>query len=62
MSNDAGLQGKLAFDHNLPMSACNYPNGSTLREDWMKGWTQARNARPQAMDVTPASRPAEADG
>ncbi|WAJ30535.1 Rmf/CrpP family protein [Antarcticirhabdus aurantiaca] len=46
MATDAFEQGKLAFAHNIPMSACEYPVSSSLRSDWMSGWTQARNASP----------------
>jgi ribosome modulation factor len=30
----------------VPKSACKYPAGSTLRNEWMEGWTQGLNARP----------------
>ena len=43
MSKDAFAQGKLAFAHNLPMSSCEFPVGSSLRADWMSGWTEASN-------------------
>ncbi|KAB0678778.1 Rmf/CrpP family protein [Aureimonas leprariae] len=43
---DAYEQGKLAFQNNHPMSSCEFPVGSTLREDWMNGWNGARNASP----------------
>ncbi len=46
MITDAREQGQLAFRHNHPMSACDYPVGSPLRTDWMSGWTTARNAAP----------------
>ncbi|MBB4003927.1 ribosome modulation factor [Aurantimonas endophytica] len=46
MSTDAYEQGKLAFQHNHPMSSCEYPKGSPLRQAWMDGWTEARNATP----------------
>ncbi|BDA82713.1 hypothetical protein Sa4125_02550 [Aureimonas sp. SA4125] len=46
MRTDARDQGHLAFTSNLPMSACGYPIGSTLRAEWMEGWNSARNARP----------------
>lgn len=46
MANDAFSQGKLAFEHNHPMSSCDYPVGSSLRAEWMAGWTEANNARP----------------
>ncbi|HEX2017795.1 MAG TPA: Rmf/CrpP family protein [Aurantimonas sp.] len=46
MSTDAYEQGKLAFQHNHPMSSCEYPAGSTFRAAWMEGWTEARNAAP----------------
>jgi hypothetical protein len=46
MSKDAFAQGKLAFAHNQPMSACEYPISSSLRKEWMEGWTSARNAAP----------------
>lgn len=46
MSTDAALQGKLAFEPNLSVSARTYMAGSTLREEWMKGWTAARSAGP----------------
>ncbi|WP_152048077.1 Rmf/CrpP family protein [Aureimonas psammosilenae] len=39
-------QGKLAFKHNHPMSSCDFPVGSGVREEWMRGWTEARNASP----------------
>jgi ribosome modulation factor len=48
MATDARAQGALAFQHNQPMSACQYPAGSTLRQEWMDGWTTARNAKPAA--------------
>ena len=51
MATDARAQGALAFEHNQPMSSCQYPVGSTLRQEWMDGWTTARNAKP----VTPAT-------
>lgn len=44
---DAFAQGKLAFEHNHAMSSCDYPVGSSLRAEWMAGWTQASNTRPQ---------------
>ena len=46
MATDAFQQGKLAFQNNVPKSACEYPVGSTLRSEWMEGWTQGLNARP----------------
>ncbi len=46
MATDAFQQGKLAFQNNVPKSACEYPVGSTLRTEWMEGWTQGLNARP----------------
>lgn len=46
MAKDAFAQGKLAFEHNHPMSSCDYPVGSSLRAEWMAGWTEASNARP----------------
>ena len=46
MSTDAYEQGRLAFQHNHPMSSCKYPVGSPLRAAWMDGWTTARNAAP----------------
>ncbi|KQQ90336.1 Rmf/CrpP family protein [Aureimonas sp. Leaf324] len=46
MATDAFQQGKLAFQNNVPKSACEYPAGSTLRNEWMEGWTQGLNARP----------------
>lgn len=46
MITDAREQGQLAFRHNYPMSSCNYPISSSLRADWMAGWTAARNAAP----------------
>ncbi|WP_156419441.1 Rmf/CrpP family protein [Aureimonas sp. AU12] len=46
MATDAFQQGKLAFEHNVPKSGCEYPTGSTLRTEWMEGWTQALNGRP----------------
>ncbi len=46
MSMDAFEQGKQAFRHNHPMSACDYPVGSSLRAEWMAGWTASRNAAP----------------
>ncbi|MBO0664101.1 hypothetical protein LQ948_15815 [Jiella sp. MQZ9-1] len=48
MITDAHQQGRLAFAKNHPMSACDYPQGSDLRAQWMDGWTEARNAAPQA--------------
>jgi hypothetical protein len=56
MRTDARDQGRLAFDHNLPMSSCTYPAGSTLRTEWMEGWNSARNARP-----APVQQAAETD-
>lgn len=56
MRTDARDQGRLAFDHNLPMSSCTYPAGSTLRAEWMEGWNSARNARP-----APVQQAAETD-
>jgi hypothetical protein len=44
---DAFAQGKLAFQNNLPMSSCQYPSGSVFRDDWMRGWNEARNASPK---------------
>lgn len=54
MSKDAFAQGKLAFEHNLPMSSCDYPVGSSLRADWMAGWTEANNLsrKPSAASQT----------
>ena len=46
MAKDACAQGKLAFEHNHPMSSCDYPAGSSLRAEWMAGWTEANNSRP----------------
>ena len=46
MITDAREQGQLAFRHNLAMSSCEYPVSSSLRADWMAGWTTARNAAP----------------
>ncbi|TFF21992.1 hypothetical protein E3C22_15185 [Jiella endophytica] len=46
MVTDAFEQGRLAFRHNHPMSACRYPVGSDLRAQWMAGWNTARNAAP----------------
>ncbi|MBB3997395.1 ribosome modulation factor [Aureimonas pseudogalii] len=46
MATDAFQQGRTAFAHNIPKSACEYPKGSTLRTQWMDGWTQGLNARP----------------
>ncbi|GGD95312.1 hypothetical protein GCM10011390_12600 [Aureimonas endophytica] len=43
---DAFAQGKLAFQNNHPMSSCTYPVGSSIREEWMRGWTEGRNASP----------------
>jgi hypothetical protein len=57
MRTDARDQGRLAFDHNLPMSSCTYPVGSTLRAEWMEGWNAARNARP-----APTQQAAQSDG
>ncbi|KQT85801.1 Rmf/CrpP family protein [Aurantimonas sp. Leaf443] len=51
MPTDAFAQGKLAFQNNHPMSACDYPVGSSLRQDWMSGWTQARNAAPHGAET-----------
>jgi hypothetical protein len=48
MATDAFAQGKLAFEHNHPMSSCDYPAGSSLRAEWMAGWTEANNTRPNA--------------
>ena len=42
MPTNAFDQGKLAYRNNFSMSSCDYPTGSTLRDEWMKGWTQAR--------------------
>ena len=44
---DAFAQGKLAFQNNHPMSSCQYPSGSAFRNEWMRGWMQARNASPR---------------
>jgi hypothetical protein len=44
---DAFAQGRLAFGNNLPMSSCEYPTGSPSRDDWMRGWNEARNASPK---------------
>lgn len=61
MAKDAFAQGKLAFEHNHPMSSCDYPAGSSLRAEWMAGWTEAANSRPNANRSgmhQPASKPA----
>ena len=47
MVTDAYEQGRLAHRNNHPMSSCKYPAGSSLRAQWMDGWTQARNAAPK---------------
>ena len=39
-------QGKLAFQNNHPMSSCDFPVGSGIRQEWMSGWNEARNASP----------------
>jgi hypothetical protein len=57
MATDARAQGTLAFEHNQPMSSCQFPVGSTLREEWMAGWTAARNARPAAAPSAHADSP-----
>ncbi len=57
MATDAFAQGKLAFEHNYPMSSCDYPAGSSLRAEWMAGWTEANNSRPNA---NRSARPAPA--
>lgn len=63
MSMDAFEQGKQAFRHNHPMSACEYPVGSTLRAEWMAGWTASRNAEPgQPQRPAPAGTAAAATG
>ncbi len=46
MATDAFHQGKLAFQNNHPMSSCEYPVGSSLRAEWMAGWTESRNTDP----------------
>ncbi|MBO0906351.1 ribosome modulation factor [Jiella sonneratiae] len=46
MTTDAYAQGRMAFEHNHPMSSCQYPVGSDLRGKWMDGWHAARNAAP----------------
>ena len=46
MAADAFHQGKLAFQNNHPMSSCEYPVGSSLRAEWMAGWTESRNTDP----------------
>lgn len=48
MATDAFAQGKLAFEHNHPMSSCEFPVGSTLRAEWMNGWTTAQNSHPDS--------------
>ncbi|WP_185984963.1 Rmf/CrpP family protein [Aureimonas mangrovi] len=52
MTKDAFAQGKLAFEHNHPMSSCEYPVGSSLRAEWMAGWTEASNAKPNRAGQT----------
>lgn len=61
MIKDAYAQGKLAYGHNHPMSSCQYPVGSSMRAEWMAGWTQASNAdmkRGQAAHEEPRRRSA----
>ncbi|MFD2236735.1 Rmf/CrpP family protein [Aureimonas populi] len=56
MAKDAYAQGKLAYEHNHPMSSCEYPVGSSLRAEWMAGWTQASNTDPKRGQVPAARR------
>ena len=60
MIKDAFNQGRLAFQHNHPMSACEYPVGSSLRAEWMSGWTTASNSLPHR-ELPATSQPSGTD-
>ena len=62
MAADAFHQGKLAFQNNHPMSACEYPVGSSLRAEWMAGWNESRNTEPGHFRSETADERASASG
>ncbi|RFC64992.1 hypothetical protein DYI37_03760 [Fulvimarina endophytica] len=55
MSTSAFEQGKLAYRANLPMSACEYPQGSDFRTQWMAGWTHCQRTDEARGHAEPAS-------